>query len=376
MKMRILIMLCIIHGMLHADLLYMKKQSQPMDVQVVRDSWNTIAYTVEGVEMTSTWDRIDRIEYKSMEKSYYEQGIQFMKRQAWNDAVRAFIKEIKRPQKTIWKIPYSTFKAGESLYNLGMQNGDQSAFEKALKFFQKNISVKANHFEPDALIMMGKCYLYLQKYDKAEEILKKVGDAYTTDFKVQARSLLVDVLFKSGDFSKARQGYIALRKLIRDKNNPAGYDLDISIALCEVQQNKQTPALRSIQSVISQIVQAMRRNAIEKATGEKLLARAYYVKGLCFFTQQPKDLNKALRAFLHTALTYEKSGSSVIADATLKAGQCLVDLLNGNSVIDPAIRKQMISKARLLLQKAKGLDTKSKKNSNVVKKYIEKIPST
>ena len=96
-------------------------------------------------------------------------------------------------------------------------------------------------------------------------------------------------------------------------------------------------------------------------------------KGNTYFDTETKELKKACRAYLHSAVTYANVKDEFVAEAMYKAAVCLLELLKEEE--DPAIRAQMIEKTRELFFRARQLNQGKTSVIRKINKYINELPA-
>jgi tetratricopeptide (TPR) repeat protein len=365
-KLVILAVLLISVPFVNGDKLWLKGSPRALEVDIEKDSWQEIAYAVEGgPAIQIDWSRVDRIEYERMDKPPYSLGERHFSKGNYSEALEAYLNTIKHfGRRYSWVNVYAGYKAGLCFFYLGKYNN-------ARKLFMHSMKEPNTHYEPDCLIMIGKCYLKLNKFDDAEKSFNKVTEAkYGKSAESKSRAARVDLLFEKGDYGKAKSQYLAIRENIIDTYDVTRLHLSVKIGLCDILSQKLESGMKEVETVITTTVQGKYRAKISSAGADTILAAAYTAKGHNFF--QKKDYKNALGAYLHSAVTYRHVGSADVAEASFKGALCLSNLIS--TAPDDETKKQMVLKTRELCGQTKRLYSGNTSKIRQINEILNNLP--
>ncbi len=381
-KKILILILCTAASLYAVDKIKIKGQNDYLDVTIERDTWEGLEYTDEtiGVPVKMPWSKIEDYKYGTMRSTPYERAMIFYKRNGFRQAYQEFVRcaNLGAVRNTAWARSYCNYYAGMCLYELGKDLSDEAnkgrILNGAITHFNKSMEIQDSHFEPDCLIMIGTVQMNLGNFDEAKTTLAKVTDKYGDAKYAQAKQLVTDAKYQSKDYAGARKDYQAILDELRDKNGPTGLELKTKIALCRFYEGDVPKARSEIGEVITKGVESKYHRKYSDEEVDPVLAFAYKAKGDMFFEAQDKDPKKALRAYLHTAVTYKQTAKkNILADASYRAGASLKEVIEKET--DGDIRKQMIAKAKELLGQARALYGSDVNNQRKINKVMQGLPS-
>lgn len=348
------------------DKVYLKGSRRPIECDIEKDTYYEIAYSLGGGALVHMkWDRIERVVYGNMELPPYSLAERYFERKEYANAGKAYANTIRHRDEP-WVKPYAGYKGGMCYFYLGK-------YKWAVQMFVQALKVRESRFEPQCLIMAGRCLLKLNKPEQAKKYLDRViSKKYGRSFKAQAEAVSLDILFSQEKYALVLPRYSHIRDTISDPLNPTRLSIGVKIGLCTVYTGKFTAGMKEISDVISKTVEAKKRGQISSNDADSILVSAYTGRGNGYYKVK-KDPGKGLRAYLHAAVTYSHIGGREVAEASYNAARCIADLYPAEQ--SAPVKKEMKAKALELCMQAKQLYGKSGTAIRRVNKLIEKIES-
>ncbi|MFH1708979.1 MAG: tetratricopeptide repeat protein [Planctomycetota bacterium] len=361
--------LCLLAACAAADTLFLKGQPAGIEVVVSKDAWDKLVYVVEDTTLTANWDTVEKVEYKTYRGSAFEKADLYFSKGGFEEALKEYANAVKN-MRDKWVKPQGLYKSGLCLFNLGR-------YADAVRVFEAAAAEAENRYEPDALQKAGECYLRIKDYPKAKELLSRITEQkYGPNRSSFANALMVDLKFESGDYDGALADYGRIVAKLADKLDLNRIGIEIKMAVCTARKGAAAPARTSLEDCVARLVNGRdrRKYAGAEVALAAALAEAYNAIGNTWFDAQPRDAQAALRAYLHTAVTYRTARGPAVVEASFKAAQCFVELMAAG-IDAPEIRGQMIARTRELLDQARELYAGQTGILRKINEVADQVPS-